>query len=727
MEELLAAIQGSIKKVKLTTQYRVGLLLAAVLMILLPLIYLGLIVLVSYGVYYHATANFDPIFNSGRSGSSARGGILLYVTPIVIGTLMVLFMIKPIFARPAKGEQLRSLDRSKEPKLFDFIEALCNSVHAPVPARIDVNCDVNASASFRRGILSMAGNDLVLTIGMPLVAGLNARELAGVLAHEFGHFSQGFGMRLSYIVRSINFWFVRVVYQRDKWDELLESWAKGIDIRLSLILNIARGGIWLNRKLLWCLMMLGHIVCSYLMRQMEFDADLHECRFSGSDTFESTAKKLPELSLALNEAMSDQHGFFLDGKLCNNLPELMLVNYAEHTEEMKQALQKHAETEKTEWMATHPSTADRVNAARREDAPGIFRLTHPASSLFTHYEETCLGVTNDLLKEQLGEDFNESMLVDIGKVKSEKSSMADGFKATKEVFGTPFKVVRPIPIQAKDLQTAVRANDMLNQLKSSRQAMSQGRQTYIKQTEDLDNLDTQWVEVNQAITLLELGAKLNPKNFAFPVKSEAEARNFDAELRDKLFASSNEMLSYEKLFIQRAVAAVRLLEAPQVAQRIDNSVVLKESCKAAFSTLEVLQSHLRPFFVARNSYISMTPILSSLSEGNVPQAVVDKILALTQDMNVSMQQLEEDLNEVHFPYDHPDGKITIAKYLVPNRPAPDDIGTIITTGQKLIEQFQFLYVRCIGTLSSTILAVEKGIGLPSVDTPIANQETSQQT
>jgi hypothetical protein len=54
------------------------------------------------------------------------------------------------------------------------------------------------------------GNDLVLTIGLPLVAGFNLREFAGVLAHEFGHFSQGVGMRISYVIRSISFWFTRV-------------------------------------------------------------------------------------------------------------------------------------------------------------------------------------------------------------------------------------------------------------------------------------------------------------------------------------------------------------------------------------------------------------------------------------------------------------------------------------------------------------------------------------
>jgi Zn-dependent protease with chaperone function len=70
-----------------------------------------------------------------------------------------------------------------------------------------LDLQVNASASFRRGFLSLFSRDLTLTIGLPLVAGLTVRQLGGVLAHEFGHFAQGAGMRLTFVVRSVNAWF----------------------------------------------------------------------------------------------------------------------------------------------------------------------------------------------------------------------------------------------------------------------------------------------------------------------------------------------------------------------------------------------------------------------------------------------------------------------------------------------------------------------------------------
>jgi hypothetical protein len=64
----------------------------------------------------------------------------------------------------------------------------------------------------------------------------NLSEVAGVLAHELGHFSQGSGMRLSYVIRSINGWFARVVFERDEWDQWLEESAQEADYRLAWIL-----------------------------------------------------------------------------------------------------------------------------------------------------------------------------------------------------------------------------------------------------------------------------------------------------------------------------------------------------------------------------------------------------------------------------------------------------------------------------------------------------------
>lgn len=118
---------------------------------------------------------------------------------------------------------------------------------APVPQNSDINCDVNVFASFRCGLLGFIGKDLNLTVGLPLVAELNLRQFAGVLTHEFGHFAQGTGMRFTYIIRSISFWFARVVYEKVSVDEMLNRVAEKSDIRIGIILLLAKLFVWINQ------------------------------------------------------------------------------------------------------------------------------------------------------------------------------------------------------------------------------------------------------------------------------------------------------------------------------------------------------------------------------------------------------------------------------------------------------------------------------------------------
>ncbi|HEX5139079.1 MAG TPA: M48 family metallopeptidase, partial [Planctomycetota bacterium] len=198
---VLAGLEGRIARPRVRPLYRVGLALAAFAMIALPLLYVGLIAAVCVGIWLAAGAM--------ESWAQPTAGIVIVS---VLGGLVVLFLVKPLLARPGRAGARAplALRRDRQPLLFAFVDRLCAVVGFPSPSRIDIDTEPNASASPRRGLVSLLRKDLVLTIGMPLAGALDLRAFAGVLAHELGHFAQGAGMRLTYVVRSINFWFARV-------------------------------------------------------------------------------------------------------------------------------------------------------------------------------------------------------------------------------------------------------------------------------------------------------------------------------------------------------------------------------------------------------------------------------------------------------------------------------------------------------------------------------------
>ena len=396
IETIFAAFGSGFKVPKAGLGYRFAATLAAFFMLLLPVLYVGVILLVIAAMFYHAYYSVE-MFKYFR-GRAVIFGFMLYIFPLLAGCVCVFFMFKPLFARPARQTRERSLTRHGEPILFALVDKICAVVKAPRPKQIDVDADVNASAGFRSGIWSLfKKGDLTLTIGAPLAAGFTVNQFVGVLAHEFGHFSQGGGMKMTFIVRSINHWFARVVYERDEWDQRLADQVESddSDFRIKLLFLLSQLFVFIARCVLWCFMMIGHIACSILLREMEYNADLFEIRLCGTKNFRETSQRLTELSVGYQKAQYDLIDNYMRGQQLEDLP-ILAVSYADSLSfEEKEKVRDIVERETTGILDTHPSTKDRIAAANKEKADPVFNLDAPARVLFQHFNAVTKNVTSD--------------------------------------------------------------------------------------------------------------------------------------------------------------------------------------------------------------------------------------------------------------------------------------------------------------------------------------------
>ena len=359
-------------------------------MAILPVVYVALTGLAMWGVYLFATNEFLAIWQwpiSGRAGLIAK--TLCSFTPLLTGGTMAFFMVKPLFARRPKRMQPLALTAENEPRVHALVHEVCRIVGAPAPRRIELSCDLNASAHFDRGLRGFFGNGLILTLGLPLAAGLTQRELAGVVAHEFGHFRQGGGMRVSYLIRRLNGWFARVIYERDSWDELITGWTLDAreSIYLALIVGCIRFGVGFSRGVLWLLMMAGHVVSSALLRQMEYDADRCEIVLAGSASFEATSVKFAVLGGVVRDIhLNMRRSWRAQFQLPDNLPLLVEYRVQRIPAERRVKLENEAGLGKTRLLDTHPCTADRVRRARKLAAAGYEVSDAPARELFENFD-----------------------------------------------------------------------------------------------------------------------------------------------------------------------------------------------------------------------------------------------------------------------------------------------------------------------------------------------------
>jgi Zn-dependent protease with chaperone function len=727
--ELLAAFKGDIERVRPGAGYWAALILVGAFMVLLPVIYVGIICLVAYGMYLHAVHDVW-VFRSGHGGGRALfGAAIFYVGVLVAGGIALLFMIKPLFARPAQFERRRSLTRNGEPLLFALVDRICDAVGAQRPRRIDVDCQVNAAASFRQGFWSMVvGGDMVLTIGLSLVAGMNVQQFAGVLAHEFGHFSQGVGMRMSYLIRSISFWFTRVVYERDEWDQRLIVWSQDNDSRIIVVLWFARFLVWCSRRILWVLMLAGHAVAGYLLRQMEFDADRYETRLGGSATFEQSSRRLATLSVAYQGAFADLQEFQREGRLGDNLPRLVAVNAEQIPPDVRTKIDKAVDESTTGVFDTHPCDKDRIQSARRENAAGVFQDRRPAASLFTDFDSLCRNATWDFYRGVFGPNFRPSDMHSTDDLLARQGRDVEDRKALVRYFQGTFSVLRlprfraDIP-EVEDLDakaTAVELRDCRAKMLAEAAAMREALKSY-----DAD--DTRLMEVHMADALAEAEIKVQAKEFSVPLASGIERRdvaNAASSGQDKVRAKLD---AYDALVGRRTNAALALLGVPQLAKRLSDAQARRIEAERLLPILSILSSRIGQILELRNTNVALQILTGRLVPNQQNPPLFKAIASRMRTESGQIRALSEPMASYRYPFDHAKGSIMLSEYAVDGVPTGDDLSAVLNAGSQMLDNLLSLCVRICGRLVATAEAVETALGLPQMPEPKPDADSKPTT
>jgi Zn-dependent protease with chaperone function len=356
---------------KVSTAYCVHLGIVAVLMVLLPMVYISAMYAVAYGTWWHATNNFDLI--------ESYLGVVWYAVPILGGGLITLFFLKPLVAgSSAREPQPVRLDPDKEPTIFHLVDSITEALGAPMPTEILVDADVNASASLRRGALS---KDLTLTIGMPLFYGMRIEQLTGVLAHEFGHFAQQYGMRFATVIHYINYWFYRQAHMEDGWDDMIESWGESENLIGTLSAIFAKLGAFLVRLLLMLLAWFASMLSSGLSRHMEFDADQYQVELTGSSAYEDLARRMRVLAAGHVAANEMAAAGLTEGRLPDNIPTLAAEIAESFDETTRKKIIAEIEEVNSTVFDTHPPDLERMAAANKLNRAGVFRNDESALKL----------------------------------------------------------------------------------------------------------------------------------------------------------------------------------------------------------------------------------------------------------------------------------------------------------------------------------------------------------
>ena len=641
-----------------------------------------------------------------------------YFLLLIAGGITLIFMIKPLFARRPKQPPPLEITRAQQPEVFAFIDDICALVRAPRPRHVFVDMQINASASFSRHFGSLLRRDLTLTIGLPLVTELSVREFGGVLAHEFGHFAQGAGMRITYVIRSSNAWFARIVYERDRLDEFLRAASKRIDIRIGIIFYSARLMVWLTRKILWVFMWLGNALSCFMMRQMEFDADHYETQVAGSEGFVQTAEMLRLLNAGWRRAVGIQQESYRAGRLVDDLPGFVALETRRLPVEVCDALSKEAAQSKTGWFDTHPSDAERVRAAESAQAAGVLVGDGSATAIFDDFSALAQQATVAYYRHQCAINLKEVQLLPLDAVVGEVTAQVETERATKDFFFGLLTIRTILVLSPGELHQTPPREQLTAEWRAAHQRQLSEVSGMERLIEDLLEADGTDLTMEQAKALLQAGFKLKAGHFGLAepttqtvFEAQEEARRIIARVREKLGAARTATR-------ERFVAALRayFLEplpeglAPEAREEVERLVRIISQFDTLTGAILSLRNEVAAF---------------DLLLRNMPQDGSNAFYTTARGMGASLARLTTRLLEatagLEYPFDHARGKVLLCDFLVESAAHSDESIHAFLRAQALLNCWLTFYYRLMGRLALRALQAEQNV-LSGPVPPVAQPE-----
>ncbi|HEY3242076.1 MAG TPA: M48 family metallopeptidase [Phycisphaerae bacterium] len=714
-ERLFESLDGPIARPRVSIVYLFGLLVVALAMILLPIIYLALIGAAGYALYLHARYDLGILSATMHlHGRTAIVPFLVYLAPLIAGAILLFFMIKPLFARGARELSPLKFDRQQQPLLFEFVDQLCAAIRAPLPRYIKVDCDTNASASFGGGLLGFLRRDMVLTIGLPLAAGLTVRQFAGVLAHELGHFSQGMAMRLTYIIRSVNVWFARLVYERDAFDYMLMDASREGDARIAIVMLVARLFVWITRCILWVLMIIGHGISCFMMRQMEYDADRYDALVAGTDGFEATVQRINVLSVATAATYSQIRDSWSVRRLPDDLPRCILANAAGLSARTGQALRADIEKRRTGVFDTHPSDRDRMRHVQKHPCAGMVRSDRAASTLFKDFETVCRTLSLVFYSDQLGERFQREHLVPTTSMLGEQGEAQEDMAALARYFRPEPRLVRPLLPKSDELPPVSDARKTLAVLKEVHRRLCAAVSKVSVAMDRYDAADAALLEAAHGAALCKAGIRFDPKLLRMDEATPAATERNETAARATQRSLATLLDAYDSALRSRLLAGLGLLGVPAVAARINDVDEWQAEIRKLVRVWFRLRDPVATLAELRRDLGLLSTLLKVHVRDNSNSTVAAMIRTTTARMHGVLSNLRSGLDALEYPFQHSGERLSVGRYLVERLPPEGEPLLVGQAADYAGERLSALYIRLLARLARVAEQVEKVVGLPAL-------------
>lgn len=687
-----------------TFAYVAGLMAVGSAAVLIPVSYALLVSALAGGLAFHLQAHLHWALGPG-SGAS---GTFLYVLAAAGLGLPCAFLLRPFFVRSQGQAAGIVLDPDGEPRLHTFVARICEALGAPAPSRIRASMDVNASARFAPGVSSVVEGRLELTLGLPLVRGLDLAQFAGVLAHELGHFGQGGAMRLVHSIRTVNFRFARAASVEAAWERRpLDGGA--LDSLLLPVLALARACAVLARWILRAHVRAGQIISCLLLRQMERQADLAAIRLVGGETFAGMVLEAKVLEAAWGLANRSLGLALREGRLADDLPALVAAHTRVFIPEIRRKMEQSLLLESTAVFDTHPSLAERIAFARRTPGRGIFHASGPAHSLFRDFTGLARLATADFYRQDLGAEFRPERMVTTADLVTGHSEAQVGEAAVSGYFGGLTTPLRPLCIDAGHLEAA-RAAGARARLAGSRERVEAGVSAAAEALRAYAATDARRLDAAQAMALTRAKFMIEPLDFQLERQGHPHAEAAFRAAEARLLELGLGLVPFEAALGDRLASALVLLDEKDVRDKLSDASALARESERLVPVLGLLGAAQPRLDSMRVAFHALAILIENIDGNEGARELEEQMRVLASALRKDLAAVSSLLAGLPHPFSPASANVTVAAYAMEALPAEGDIGGLYNAAEEALDRCHALHGRIMGRLALAAGRVEGALG-----------------
>lgn len=706
------AFVGPWKPVTRTAGYRLAVFASALFMTLMPIAYLAAIAGIGWVVYWHFTHD-TGMLHTRASGRAAVVMFLLFLLPGIAGIVLIIFLLRPmlfLFGGDENHDKIEVFPR-EEPRLFGFVESVCNTMGAPVPERIFIDCEVNAAAQLLGGGFGLLGRRrLALHIGLPLVAGLSATAFAGILAHEFGHFSQGAGMRATGILGRMSRWMGIAAYDRGGIDASIAGLTQSGTTSFVLVGIVLAICVGIARLILKGVFFFGFGVARVMGRRMEFDADAHQARFVGSKAAIETWPRMFGLMEAQRQADIKIAEQWKNRTLPEDFPALVASTARRLSPDAKAHLKQSLEETRTGWFDTHPATGVRIRAFKALADEGIFRLEEPATSLFTNFADASKKASYAFFKERVGEFIFSATFVRAADLFGSHEEEDARAAAVPAFLGFEPPDWRPLALRMESIEPPADPKICWEKIRAARQTLVTAGPAAANAMDSYLGADKTLLQAEAAPVLFGLGISSMRKEFQFKFTN---ARSMRIEKDKALEAATTTSATIDDALDAAAVRVagnLRMLAVPGIEKRFADAPKLLARAQVLVKADQGLRRAFPAMKQLRENFQRTLVLVPYVDDQKMKSQARERFRPLTDSLRDAISGLRQDLGGVKSPYPGPDGETNLGGLIFRETPAWREYEQILGAASDCIEKFTQTQRRVTSELVEIASRTEAALG-----------------